>query len=162
MAETKYIVFGLNEQKYSMKLTRINGIECVYQIVPVPLGAACIKGIIHLRNSVIPVFSLKQLFGMEETAQAGTQLLISETHGIKLALEVDSVLGIVPVPDEDVRNVPLVVHTDETGYLENVIKLTLPESDKEEIIISISIDNLMSEGYFGHISDALEKEMNGK
>lgn len=159
MAETKYIVFSLNEQKYSMKLTRINGIENVYQVVPVPLGAACIKGIIHLRDSVIPVFSLKQLFGMEDTVQEN-QLLISETHDIKLAIEVDAVLGIVSVPDEDVKGAPVVVHTEETGYLENVIKLTLPESGKEEIVISISVDNLMSESDFGHVTDALEKEMN--
>lgn len=161
MAETKYIVFGLNEQKYSMKLTRIYGIEYVYQVVPVPLGAACIKGIIHLRNLVIPVFSLKQLFGLEDSTQ-GMQLLITETHGIKLAIEVDSVLGIVPIPDADVQDMPTVVHTEETGYLEHVIKVTLPETEKEEIVISIDVDNLMSDIDFGQISDALEKEMNGK
>ena len=55
MAVTKYIVFHLNDQKYSMKLTKINGIEYVYHVVPVPMGPACIKGIIHLRNEVIPV-----------------------------------------------------------------------------------------------------------
>ena len=53
MAVTKYIVFRLNDQKYSMKLTKINGIEYVYHVVPVPMGPACIKGIIHLRNEVI-------------------------------------------------------------------------------------------------------------
>ena len=85
MAVTKYIVFHLNDQKYSMKLTKINGIEYVYHVVPVPMGPACIKGIIHLRNEVIPVFSLKRLFGMPEEA-AETQLLITETHGMKLRL----------------------------------------------------------------------------
>lgn len=89
MAVTKYIVFRLNDQKYSMKLTKINGIEYVYHVVPVPMGPACIKGIIHLRNEVIPVFSLKRLFGMPEEA-ADTQLLITETHGMKLAIEVDT------------------------------------------------------------------------
>lgn len=38
MAVTKYIVFRLNDQKYSMKLTKINGIEYVYHVVPVPMG----------------------------------------------------------------------------------------------------------------------------
>ena len=76
MAVTKYIVFRLNDQKYSMKLTKINGIEYVYHVVPVPMGPACIKGIIHLRNEVIPVFSLKRLFGMPEEA-AEMQLLIA-------------------------------------------------------------------------------------
>ena len=109
MAVTKYIVFHLNDQKYSMKLTKINGIEYVYHVVPVPMGPACIKGIIHLRNEVIPVFSLKRLFGMPEEA-AETQLLITETHGMKLAIEVDTVLGIVNVEEEDIKQIPMVVH----------------------------------------------------
>ena len=120
MAVTKYIVFHLNDQKYSMKLTKINGIEYVYHVVPVPMGPACIKGIIHLRNEVIPVFSLKRLFGMPEEA-AETQLLITETHGMKLAIEVDTVLGIVNVEEEDIKQIPMVVHTEETGYLEDVV-----------------------------------------
>ena len=161
MAVTKYIVFRLNDQKYSMKLTKINGIEYVYHVVPVPMGPACINGIIHLRNEVIPVFSLKRLFGMPEEA-ADTQLLITETHGMKLAIEVDTVLGIVNVEEEDIKQIPMVVHTEETGYLEDVVKLTLPESNQEEIVISIAVDTLMSDHEFGQIEDALEKEMSGK
>ena len=161
MAETKYIVFRLNEQKYCLRLDKINGIENVYHIVPVPMGAACIKGIIHLRNEVIPVFSLKKLFEMAEKTDE-IQLLITETHSMKLAMEVDEVLGIVNIPDEDIKQIPMVVHTEETGYLEDVVKLTLPESDKEEIVISIAVDTLMSEHEFGQIENALEKEMNGK
>ena len=147
MAVTKYIVFRLNDQKYSMKLTKINGIEYVYHVVPVPMGPA--------------VFSLKRLFGMPEEA-AETQLLITETHGMKLAIEVDTVLGIVNVEEEDIKQIPMVVHTEETGYLEDVVKLTLPESDQEEIVISIAVDTLMSDHEFGQIENALEKEMSGK
>ena len=77
MAVTKYIVFHLNDQKYSMKLTKINGIEYVYHVVPVPMGP-------------------------------------------------------------------------------------LPESDQEEIVISIAVDTLMSDHEFGQIENALEKEMRGK
>ena len=43
MAVTKYIVFRLNDQKYSMKLTKINGIEYVYHVVPVPMGPASVS-----------------------------------------------------------------------------------------------------------------------
>lgn len=161
MAVTKYIVFGLNDQKYSMKLTKVNGIEYVYHVVPVPMGPACIKGIIHLRDTVIPVFSLKRRLGMDDDEQ-NMQLLITETHDMKLAIEVDGVLGIVNVADEDIKEVPLVVHTDDTGYLENVVKVTLPESDEQEIVISISVNTLLSDQEFGQIEDALEKEMNGK
>ncbi len=46
MAVTKYIVFHLNDQKYSMKLTKINGIEYCVSCIGA-MGPACIKGIIQ-------------------------------------------------------------------------------------------------------------------
>lgn len=66
------------------------------------------------------------------------------------------------IEEEDIKQIPMVVHTEETGYLEDVVKLTLPESDQEEIVISIAVDTLMSDHEFGQIENALEKEMSGK
>lgn len=157
MALVKYIVFSLNEQKYCMQLNRIQGIECSYNIIPIPLGAANVKGIINLRNNVIPIYSLKQKFGMPDIPGPNAQILISQTHDIKLAFEVDDVLGIVTVEQEDVKKVPNVVRSEETGYLENVVKLTLPEQTKEEIVVSIAVDRIMSDEDFGQVADALEE-----
>ncbi|MBE5953229.1 MAG: hypothetical protein E7257_03595 [Lachnospiraceae bacterium] len=157
MAEIKYMVFGLEDQLYSLKLSNINGIEYIYNIVPVPAGAKFMKGIIHLRNQIVPVFNLKEKFGIEETnTSTEKQLLITETHGMKLAIEVDSVKGIIPVPEEDIKKVPEVVKGGDTGYLENVIKVTLPETMKTEIVITISIDNLMPDADFDNISSSIE------
>ncbi len=157
MAEIKYMVFGLEDQLYSLKLSNINGIEYIYNIVPVPAGAKFMKGIIHLRNQIVPVFNLKEKFGIEETnTSTEKQLLITETHGMKLAIEVDSVKGIIPVPEEDIKKVPEVVKGGDTGYLENVIKVTLPETMKTEIVITISIDNLMPDADFDNIASSIE------
>ena len=157
MAEIKYMVFGLEDQLYSLKLSNINGIEYIYNIVPVPAGAKFMKGLIHLRNQIVPVFNLKEKFGIEETnTSTEKQLLITETHGMKLAIEVDSVKGIIPVPEEDIKKVPEVVKGGDTGYLENVIKVTLPETMKTEIVITISIDNLMPDADFDNIASSIE------
>lgn len=158
MAETKYIIFTLGEQKYSMKLSKINGIEQSYNVVPFPVGTEYIKGIIHLRESVIPVYDLKARFEIdEESSVCNRQLLVTETHGLKMGFEVDNVLGIMQVDDEDIKDIPNVARSEETAYLEDVIKVSFPESDKPEIMLSISVDNIMSENDFGDISDALEK-----
>lgn len=157
MAETKYIIFALGEQKYGMKLSQINGIEHIYNVVPVPVGAEYIKGIINLRNSVVPIYDIKARFEIEgEPSVCNKQLLVMETHGISMGFEVDDVLGIIPVSDEDIAEIPTVVRSDETGYLENVIRVSLPDTDKAEIMISISIDNIMSENEFVDVSNALE------
>ncbi len=157
MAEIKYMVFGLEDQLYSLKLSNINGIEYIYNIVPVPAGAKFMKGIIHLRNQIVPVFNLKEKFGIEETnTSTEKQLLITETHGMKLAIEVDSVKGIIPVPEDNIKPVPDVVKGDDTGYLENVIKVTLPETMKTEIVLTICIDTLMPDVDFENIASSIE------
>lgn len=158
MAETKYIIFVLGQQKYSMRLSNINGIEQVYNIVPVPVGAEFIKGIIHLRNSVVPVYDLKERFGTDEEPDVcNRQLLITETHGISMAFEVDDVIGIVAVPDEDVKAVPDVVRSDDTGYLESIIKVKFADTETCEIMLSVSVDNLMSDSEFDDVSSALQE-----
>lgn len=158
MAEIKYIAFGLGDQKYSIALSKINGIEQVYNVVPVPMGAEYIKGIIHLREEVIPVYNLKKKFGIEENLPSDdSQLLVAETHGIKLGIEVDSVLGIVEVQDGDVKKVPTVVRSEETGYLENIVRLKLPAMKNEDVVLSISVDRIMSEQEFDSVSNALEE-----
>lgn len=157
MAEIKYMVFGLEDQLYSLKLSNINGIEYIYNIVPVPAGAKFMKGIIHLRNQIVPVFNLNEKFGIEETnTSTEKQLLITETHGIKLAIEVDSVKGIIPVPEDNIKSIPDVVKGGDTGYLENVIKVTLPETMKTEIVLTICIDTLMPDVDFENIASSIE------
>lgn len=163
MAETKYIVYLLGKQKYSMRLSKISGIEQIYNVVPIPMGAQNIQGIIHLREQVIPILDLKGCFGIsDEPAVSNRQLLIAETHDMKLGFEVDDVLGIVAVPDEDIKDVPAVVKNDETGYLENIVKIKLSDEQQEDIMISVSIDHIMSEHEFDSVSNVLEETQNGE
>ncbi len=158
MAEEKYIIFTVGEQYYGMRLLRINGIEHNYKIVPVPLGADCIKGIIHLRGTVIPVYDLRQKFSIEEKGPKEKQLLVAETHNISMGFEVDNVLGIYSVEETDVNKIPLVVHTEETGYLEGVISVPLNGASTPEIMLTIAVDTIMSEHEYEQISEALESE----
>lgn len=158
MAEVKYMIFKLGEQRYSMKLSDINGIEHIYNIVPVPMGAPCIKGLIHLRNNVIPVYDLKEKFCItEEPVVCNRQLLISETHGIYIGFEVDDVIGILPVSEDDVKDTPMVVATEDTEYVENVVKVFFPEENKSELLLSVSVDRIMSELDFERVSEAVAR-----
>ncbi|MDE6025075.1 MAG: chemotaxis protein CheW [Lachnospiraceae bacterium] len=155
MAETKYIVFQLDKYKYGIKLAVIKGIENDYNIVPIPVGADNMRGIIHLRGDIVPLFDLKKKFQLDNgTKSDDTQLLIAETHGIKLGLEVDAVIGILPVEEEDIKPVPKVIKTEETDYIENIIKIDC--GGKPEIVLSVAIDNIMSDVDFENVSRTIE------
>jgi purine-binding chemotaxis protein CheW len=159
MAEVKYIVFALGEQKYAMQLERIKGIEKDYVLVPIPVGAEHIKGIIHLREEVIAVLDLKKQFQIYDTAEgAEIQLLVTETHGIRVGIEVDKVFGIVELPEENINSVPRVAIGADTGYIESVIKTAqFAENGKDEIMLAVSADKMMSEEDFEDVANAMEK-----
>lgn len=162
MAGVKYIAFRLGDQKYAIKLSKINGLEPIYDMSPVPMGAENLKGIVRIRDLVVPIYDLKGSFGIYDSGRtAKSQLLVMELRGIKMGIEVDDVLGIVEVEKEDINQVPFVVHNDKTDYLENVVKITLPETTKSEIVVSINIDELLTEKEAEGVREAIfdkEKE----
>lgn len=156
MAYTKYIIFALGNQKYGMKLERVKGLEPLQNLVPLPVGPQYIKGLIHLRGEVVPIYDIKEHFGIEDTGVLETsQMMVTESHGLKLGIEVDDVLGIVAVSDEESQVLPYVVKNDNTGYFDKVIKVLLPECRETELLLSINVDELMTDSEFQNVKDAL-------
>lgn len=155
MAETKYIVFQLGKYKYGIRLDIIKGIENDYNIVPIPIGADNMKGIIHLRGEIVPLFDLKKKFQVDDSTEgAEIQLLLAETHGMKLGLEVDAVVGILSIEEADIKPVPTVIKNEETDYIENIIKIDC--GGKPEIVLSVAIDHIMSDLEFETVSRSIE------
>ncbi len=161
MAEAQYVIFSLGTQKYCMQLSKIYGIEQSYVLVPVPAAAEHIKGLIHMRGYLAPVYNLREKLQIDEPSLTEEkQLLISETHDIFFGFEVDDVLGIQTVSETDVMEIPIVVKSDETDYLESVIRIPSADGTASEIILCISVDHIMSEVDFENIKRSLEESGN--
>lgn len=140
MEEFKYVIFQLGEQKYGMNLMYINGIEQGYHIIPVPNAPAGVKGIINLRGDVIPVYSLRERFGMEgRVDNPEKSLLITNSSGTALAYEVDAVIAIEEMQPGRINRMPSIASNDETAFMEEVLHIG------SEIVIAISVDEVLSE-----------------
>lgn len=140
MEEQKFVVFQLEDQKYGMSLMRVNGIEQDYHIIPVPNAPEGISGIINLRGAVIPVYSLRERFGMDpHIDNPEKSLLVTNSHGILLAYEVDCVEEIEEVPDSKISLMPSVASNEDTAFMEQVLQTG------NEIIITINVDKVLSE-----------------
>lgn len=148
MGETRYIVFGLENERYSMDLRFVKAIEDNYMIIPVPNGPEDIKGIISLRGDVIPVYSLRSRFGKEEFSGEG-KLLITYVCDTVIGFEVDVVEGIEVIEDEDVLAVPQVVKSDETAYIDCIVNTS------KGIVINISVEHILTDGELANIEDMI-------
>lgn len=140
MEELKFIVFRLGKEKYGMNLMYVNGIEQDYHIIPVPNAPEGIKGIINLRGAVIPVYSLRERFGMEpDVDDSSKSLLVTLSSNTLLAYEVDAVLGIEEMVPENVNKMPFVASNEENFFMEQVLHIN------QDIVIAINVNKVLSE-----------------
>ncbi|MDO5154587.1 MAG: chemotaxis protein CheW [Eubacteriales bacterium] len=148
MEEMKYIVFQLGQEKYGMNLSCVSGIEKDYRIIPVPNAPECVDGIINLRGTVIPVYSLKKRFKMSEQSK-GTEksLLVTLSAGTVIAYEVDVVLGIEQMEADKIVKMPDVASNQETTFLDRILRVG------NDIVLAIDVNRILSQ----EMTDKLNK-----
>lgn len=152
MGEEKHVVFQLGNEKYSMNIAYVKAIEEQYSIIPLPDAPENVKGMINLRGEIIPVYSLRSRFHMEEIEKTrDTQLLIAMADNIQIAFEVDQVIGIETIEEENRREIPVVIRGESTGYIGGILNI------RNQIVVEISVTNIMSESEWADIEQLMKE-----
>lgn len=137
--EFKPVVFTVGNQEYGIDIELVEEIEKVQDIVQVPNSNADIKGIINLRGSVIPIYSLRHHFNLEEVNQTEeSKFIVVNTGGMRIALEVEKVEEIQEVNESMIHDIPPIVKSDGTKYADKVINVN------GKLIIVLNIEHLFS------------------
>lgn len=133
------VVFTVGNQEYGVDIGLVRGIEKVQEIVRVPNSNPDIKGIINLRGDIIPIYSLRHHFKMDEVQQTEeTKFIVVNTHGLLIALEVESVEEIHRVEESMLYDIPVIVKSEDTEYIDRVLNVN------GRLILILNIDNLLT------------------
>ncbi len=151
MAESRYIVFRLHDEAYSIDLMFVKEIEENYTVIPIPNCPPHIKGIINLRGEVVPVYSLRSRFGLEENT-AACKLILTYIHGYVIGFEVDSIQGIEDVSQEDRLPTPKLICSEDTTYIDCIIHAS------SGIAVNISVENILSENEVRTLAEHLSED----
>ncbi len=139
MAATKIILFHINKQVYGINVDRVNAIEPVTGSVKVPNAPENIEGIINLRGSVIPVYSLHRKFHItKEDIGEEPKLIITRSGDSVFAFLVDAVDEIYEVEDSDFSEPPKVIVGQETSYIDTIAKV------KGSLVLCLNVDEILS------------------
>lgn len=139
MRYVKYLIFRIENRKYAIELNHVNGTEQNYSVIPFPDAPFGIRGLINLRGKLIPVYSLRQRFGMDpKITDPGKSALIARTSGIMIAYEVDSVEFIEELEADDVKEMPKMASNDETTFMNKIINV------KNQIVIVVDVNKVLS------------------
>ncbi|MDD3173317.1 MAG: chemotaxis protein CheW [Herbinix sp.] len=140
MKSTKQAVFMLGEEEYSLDIMDVNTIEKVIAIEPVASFPKNLKGVIKLRGDVIPVYSLRRKFGLEDVEpDLDTRFIITTSNGILTAYEVDKMTEIVQVDEDLIYEVPSIVKAKDTTYMKAVTNVN------GRLVIILNNDGILTE-----------------
>lgn len=152
MSYVKYLIFKIENRKYAIDLVHVNGTEQNYSISPIPDAPFGVSGVINLRGKLIPVYSLRQRFGLDpEITDPGKSALIARTSGIMVAYEVDNVEFIEELDDSTIKEMPRMASNDDTAFMNKVLNI------KNEIIVVVDVNKVLSQEDIESLERMLEE-----
>lgn len=97
-SEIELLSFRLGEQEYAVPIMAVREIRGWTRATPMPKSPACLRGVINLRGTVLPVIDLGVRLGMEAVAGDARNVIIVVQYGGQTAgLLVDAVSDILTV-----------------------------------------------------------------
>jgi purine-binding chemotaxis protein CheW len=112
----QYVLFTLDDQRYSLPLARVEKVVPAVYVTPLPQAPAIVTGIIDMHGQVVPVVNLRRRFHLPDRALELTdQFILANTSRRMVALTVDMVSGVI-----DIGQHTIVSHGDILPSLEHI------------------------------------------
>ena len=112
--EEQLVAFKLGEEIYGLDIALIHEIIRWREITAIPRAASEIEGVINLRGKIVPVVDLSRRMGLPVSERGNaTRIIVAETIDSTVGLIVDSVVGVLRIPQASIEPpAPLVASLD--------------------------------------------------
>lgn len=152
MQSTKQAVFMLGEEQYGLNIMDVNIIEKPIPIEPVAGLPKNLKGIIRLRGDIIPIYSLRRKFGLEDIpTDQDTRFIITTSNGILIACEVDRMVEIAQLEADQLYEVPQIAKSTDTSYMKSITNL------RGQLVVIINHDEILTQEEQDKIKAVIKK-----
>ena len=133
------VSFHVGGEEFGLDILRVQEIIRIQQLTRVPNSPDFMDGVINLRGKVIPVISLRKIFGLGDLAHdKQTRIVVVEVNGSVLGFIVDSVSEVLRIPADTVEPPPRLGHV-QREYVSGVGKLD------NRLLILLDLERLMSD-----------------
>jgi purine-binding chemotaxis protein CheW len=129
--EKQYLTFMLGGEMFSISILSIKEIIWYTEPTPVPMMPSCIRGVINLRGSVMPVMDLSQRFGKASTSVVkSTCIVIIEVNSNAagehqaMGVVVDSVQAVLEIPASEIEPSPSFGAKIRPDFIEGIAKVS--------------------------------------
>lgn len=144
------VSFKLGEETYGIEITKIREIILVGEITQVPETPAYVKGLINLRNTVIPVIDLRARFSLADTQLTSeSRIVVLHVGSRTIGIVVDSVNEVLRVTQHEISPAPPTVASSGNGYMTGLVRL------KEDLLILLDVDRLFGDEASQNMDDLI-------
>jgi chemotaxis signal transduction protein/ABC-type nitrate/sulfonate/bicarbonate transport system substrate-binding protein/FixJ family two-component response regulator len=124
----RYLLFTLNDEDYGIPIHSVKEIIGMMSIRSIPQAPGFIKGVINLRNKVIPVIDLRAKFSIPEIDYHDrTCIVILEMGGMEgsflVGIVVDAVSEVVNIQNQNIDDTPFFGKGNDTNYILAMAKI---------------------------------------
>jgi len=115
-------IFSLGNQQFALHLFTVERIVRAVEVTPLPKVPEIVFGIINMQGRIIPVINIRKRFCLpEKEIEPSDQFIIANTSNRVVALVVDSVIGVIQHPGQEIISAGEILPT--IDYVEGVIKI---------------------------------------
>ena len=118
----QFVTFMAGDEVFAADMSPVKEIIRVPEVVRVPMAPAALEGLANLRGKVLPIISLRRLFGFPEVAHDDSTRALVIDVGQPLGFVVDRVASVVGVDAGKIEGVGSIRATVNTEVLSGLLK----------------------------------------
>lgn len=136
---SQFLTFALNDQEFGIEILRVQEIKNFTRVTPIPNMPECIKGVMNLRGTVVPIVDLRRKFNMPSAEYNQFTVIIVVNVGSKImGLVVDAVSDVLNVGSDAIEGPPDLGSID-TSFIKGLAK------SNERLVTLLDIGQLLSD-----------------
>lgn len=147
-----FVNFVVSDEEFAVDIMRVREVIRLPSMAPVPNVPDFVEGIIHLRGRIVPIIDLRKrlrIAGREhKPIDKFTRVLIITLEGKWTGFIVDTVKGIIKVPQHYIKPVPDILKNKLVGeYFDGVIQM------EEKLIMLLNLHKILSPEEYSKLRD---------
>ena len=135
----KLVSFIIDKEEYGVPIEMVKEIIRKPGITLLPSTPEYIQGVINLRDTIIPILSMREKFGLGSIENANTKIMIVEHAGSFIGLEVNDVTEVITIENERISEASSITTSVNSDYIAAVGKIGT------RLLIILNLQSLLSE-----------------